>query len=460
MFAYAADANTGLTTADSTCDVRPLPDRAPGSLDRMTATGPELTNWSGSHRYRARTVHHPDSLDALRRLLVEATGTLQVIATRHTFTAIGDADELIALDRLPGAETIDIDRVAMTATVGPAVSYAQLAEALNREGLALENLASLPHISVAGAVATATHGSGLALRNLATAVTAIELVTTDGERLRIDRADARLPGAVVHLGALGVVTRVTLTVIPYYELRQDVWLGLEWDVLQEHFTEIMGAGRSVSVFHDFGEHARELWVKRDPAQPLPAQTGSGELFGARPAHEPHNPVPGGLPANCTAQLGRPGPWSERLPHFRSGFTPSAGQEIQSEFFVAREHGMTALRALLGLAPQIQPVLQIAELRVIAGDELWMSPQHGRDTAALHFTWRLDPEPVAAACAEVERALAPLDVRPHWGKLFTAAPQRHRPERLADFLALRQQLDPRDVLANPWLREQVLAAHDN
>jgi xylitol oxidase len=423
----------------------------------VTAAGSELVNWSGSHRYRARTVHHPDSLDALRRLLVEATGTLQVIATRHTFTAIGDADELIALDRLPEAETIEIDRHAMTVTVGPAVTYAQLAEALNREELALENLASLPHISVAGAIATATHGSGLTLRNLASAVTTIELLTTDGEPLRIGRDDPRLPGAVVHLGALGVVTRVTLTVVPYYELRQDVWLGLEWDVLEERFVEIMGAGRSVSVFHDFGERARELWIKREPAQPVPAQTASGELFGARPAHEPHNPVPGGLPANTTAQLGRPGPWSERLPHFRSGFTPSAGQEIQSEFFVAREDGVAALRALRELAPQIQPVLQIAELRVIAADELWMSPQHGRDSAALHFTWRLDPEPVIAACAEVEHALEPYDARPHWGKLFTAPLRDHRPERLAGFLELREQLDPRGVLANQWLREQILTA---
>lgn len=418
----------------------------------MTATEPPsgLVNWSGSHRYRATELHRPETVEELRALVARGCGELQVLGTRHTFTAIGDADGLISLDRLASAHAIEIDAAAQTTTVGPAVTYAELAEALNAHGLALANLASLPHISVAGAIATATHGSGNGLGNLATSVRGLELVTSDGDRLALGSGDPRLQGAAVHLGALGVVTAVTLAVEPYYELRQDVYLGLDWEALAAHFDEVMSAGRSVSVFHDFGERAREVWVKGDPGRDTPR-----DLFGALPAQKPHNPVPGGLPENCTAQLGSPGPWSERLPHFRSGFTPSSGEEIQSEWFVAREDALPAIDALRPLAARIREVLQIAELRVIAADELWMSPHSGRESAGLHFTWRLEPGPVARICAEIERALAPLAPRPHWGKLFSPGPLPWTPQRLADFLALRDELDPSGRFVNPWLRERVL-----
>lgn len=414
----------------------------------MTATRAPQTNWSGSYRYRASTIHRPESLEQLRRLLTGTSGTLQVLATRHTFSAIGDADALITLERLPDAAAIEIDPRAMTATVGPLVTYAQLAEALAPHGLALPNLASLPHISVAGAIATATHGSGDDLGNLATAVSAIELLTADGERRWIDRRDPRFPGAVVHLGALGVVLGIRLELVPAYTLRQDVYLDLEWEALAAHFDDVMGAGRSVSVFHDFGARAREVWVKSDPATPTPP-----ELFGARPALAPRNPVPGGPPQNCTPQLGVTGPWNERLPHFRSGFTPSAGEEIQSEFLVARADAVAALAALAPLAGRIQPLLTVAELRVIAADDLWLSTAFRRDSAGLHFTWRRDPGAVTAVCAEVERALAPFAPRPHWGKLFTTPAPRY--PRGEDFRTLRVELDPRGVFANEWLREQEL-----
>ena len=408
-----------------------------------------LVNWSGSHRYRASRRLEPRSLAELARGLRAARGSVQVLATRHTFTAIGDADTLVSLEALPEAHAIEIDAAAMTTTVGPAVTYAALAVALNARGFALANLASLPHISVIGGVATATHGSGDAQRNLACGVHGLELLTADGERAVIDRADPRLPGAAVHLGALGVVVALRLEIVPYYELRQDVYLDLEWDALAEHFDAVMGAGRSVSVFHQLGPRVREVWVKGEPRQP--ARSG---LFGARPALTSRSPVPEGLPATCTAQLGVPGPWSERLPHFRSGFTPSAGREIQSEFFVAREDAIPALAALRERAPAIAPVLQIAELRTIAPDALWLSPQFERASAGLHFTWRLEPERVRAACAEVERALARFAPRPHWGKLFTGDAPEY--PRAGQWRALRGELDPRGTFSNDWLRHRGLA----
>jgi xylitol oxidase len=411
----------------------------------VTATRAQLSNWSGSHHYRATTLERPRNLDELRALLAHSRGSVQVLATRHTFTAIGDADTLIELDQLPGAGTIDIDRATMTVTVGATVTYAQLARALNDADLALGNLASLPHISVIGGIATATHGSGDRQGNLATAVRGLQLVTADGDLVTLTTEDPRFPGTVIHLGALGVLTRVTLQCVPAYTLRQDVYLNLEWAALEDHFDAVTGAGYSVSVFHDFGARAREVLVKRDAEAPV-----TDELFGARAAHEPRNPVPGAPTENVTEQLGLPGPWSERLPHFRSGFTPSSGAEIQSEFFVDRGDATAALAALRPLAATIGPVLRIAELRTVAADELWMSPQYRRDCAGLHFTWRLEPEAVRAACASVEATLAPFSPHPHWGKLFTMTPPALP---LQDrWWALRTELDPRGVFINRWLRE--------
>lgn len=418
-------------------------------------SGAVESNWSGNYTYGATTVHRPRDLDELAAL-VAAAGSLQVLGTRHTFTAIGDAAALIALDELEGASEIAVDPAAMTVAVGPQVTYAALAEALNQRGLALANMASLPHISVAGAVATATHGSGDGQGNLAISVVGLRLMTAAGEVIDLAPGDDRFAGAVVHLGKLGVVTRVTLAAQPYYELRQQVYEGLGWDRLFAHFDEITAAGRSVSVFHRFGDRPREIWVKYEDPGAAPGARSRAELLGSPAAREPHNPVPGADPANCTPQLGALGPWSERLPHFRSGFTPSFGREIQSEFFVARADAAAAIAALRPLAPRIRPLLMVAELRTIAADSLWLSPQYERDSVALHFTWHRRQREVEAVLAAIEQALAPLAARPHWGKLFLAraAPLAALYPRLGDFRALREELDPRGVFANRWLRRTL------
>ncbi len=409
------------------------------------------TNWSGNYTYRAGTVHHPRDLDELRAVVSGAEG-LQVLGTRHSFTAVGDAPELVALDRLQGAADVTIDAAAETVTVGPQVSFAQLAEILNRAGWALANLASLPHISVVGAIVTATHGSGDRQGNLAGSVVGLELLTAAGQLRRFVRGDEDFAGSVVSLGKLGIITRVTLAVEPYYELRQDVYEGLLWRDLLAHFDEVTAAGRSVSIFHQFEDRTRQVWVKSEPAS-----EGRGKLLGTPATPEPRNPVPGADPANCTPQLGVPGPWSERLPHFRSGFAPSFGAEIQSEFFVGRADAAAALTALAPLAPRIRPLLMIAELRTIAADQMWLSPQYERASVGLHFTWRRRQREVETVVGEIEQALAPLGARPHWGKLFTmpgSAVAGLYP-RASDFARLRDTLDPGGVFTNRWFREHVI-----
>ena len=410
-------------------------------------------NWAGSYTYTARTLHRPTTREHLQELVASAPN-VHVLGSRHSFNGIADAAELISLDALPA--DVAVDAAAGTVSVGGGVTYGGLAEVLAEHGLALHNLASLPHISVAGAVATASHGSGVTNGNLATAVRALELVTSTGEVVTAARGDADFDGMVVGLGALGAVSRLTLDVEPAFDVRQRVFEGLGWAALAEHFDAIMAAGYSVSVFTRWGESVGDVRIKS--RTDVPEQVGD-DLFGAVPATGERHPIPGLDPAPSTPQLGRPGLWSDRLPHFRMGFTPSAGEEIQSEYLVPRDAAVAAIEVLRRVADRMRPVLRVCEIRTVAADRLWMSMNHRRDSVAFHFTWRLEPERVRAVVVDLERALAPFGAHPHWGKLFTAdaASVAGRYERHADFVALQARLDPRGAFRTPWLEAHVLGA---
>jgi alditol oxidase len=393
------------------------------------------------------SVHRPSTLEELQEI-VAAARQVRAVGSHHSFNDIAVAEQQVTLSALPA--DVVVDRDAATVSFGAGLTYGELAGTLERERVALHNLASLPHISVAGAVATATHGSGDANRNLATAVAALELVTSSGELVTAARGDTDFDGMVVGLGALGVVTRLTLDVEPAYEMRQRVFEALAWDALFEHFDAITGSGYSVSILSYLGDTVDQVWV-RSRVTDAP-EVVRDDLFGARPATVDRHPILGLDPVNCTPQLGRPGPWSARLPYFRMGFTPSAGEELQSEYLVAREHAGAAIEAVRGLADRIRPVLHVCEIRTIAADRLWMSPQYERDSVGIHFTWALEPEAVLDVLADLEPALEPFDPRPHWGKLFLHAP---RYERVADFARLAEQLDPRGAFRNDWLEARVL-----
>jgi xylitol oxidase len=393
-----------------------------------------LTNWAGNVAFQARNVHSPSSIDELQTL-VASTPHIRALGSGHSFSDVADSPgDLVTLDRLP--YLIEIDRAAARVRVGARVTYARLAPVLHEAGFALATMASLPHISVAGSVATGTHGSGVANQSLSAAVRAIELVTADGSLVTLARGDADFPGAVVALGALGVVTAVTLDLVPAFELRQYVLEELPADA---DFEAVMSSGYSVSQFTDY--LTTRVWNKRREELTL------ADRYGARPADGPRHPVPGMPAASGTEQLGVPGPWHERLPHFRPEFKPSsAGDELQTEFLMAREHAPAALRELRAVGDRIRPVLQISEIRTVAADDLWLSPFHERDSVAVHFTWIRDTEAVLPVVELVEDVLAPFDPRPHWGKVFTRWPAR--PERFAELVG---RYDPAGKFGNEFLR---------
>jgi alditol oxidase len=414
-----------------------------------------LRNWAGNVAFSTEVLHRPASIPELQEI-VSRSRQVRALGSGHSFNRIADtAGALVSVAELP--RDITIDTASATAEVPAGASYAQVSQALEARGWALPNLASLPQISVAGACCTGTHGSGDQLACLASQAVGVEFVQADGELARAGRRDPGFPGSVLTLGALGIMTRLRLAVVPSFTIRQTVWVDLPLASAAEHFDAIMAAAYSVSMFRDWSRPGlvNALWLKSLPDDPV-ADAGA---WGARPATAALHPIPGQDPAPATPQLGSVGPWHLRLPHFSPGFAPSAGDEQQSEYFVPREHGPAALLALAGL--DLARSLYVCEVRTVAADELWLSPCRGRPAVAIHFTWINNDEAVAAGVAAVETALGHLDVRPHWAKVFRMPPERlrtHYPD-LPGFRALAERHDPDRKFGNPFLDRYVYTSGD-
>lgn len=417
-----------------------------------------LRNWPGNLIYLATGVHRPETVEQVQEL-VAASAKVKAVGSRHSFSTVADTPGVqISLTNLN--RVIGIDRQRGTVTIEAGMRYAELCAALHAEGFSLHNTASLPHITIAGAAATATHGSGDGNGCLSTAVSGIEYVTADGSlvSLRRERDGERFKGAVVGLGALGVAVRLTLDIAPTYQVRQVVYERLPVARLDEGFAAIMGSGYSVSLFTDWrSDHVNQVWVKRRVTDEAMADAAA-ELYGATLATAKLR-ILRNLPTDpYTEQMDIPGPWHERLPHFVPTGLADEGAEIQSEYFVPREHAPAAFRALYEIRDQIGALMGASEVRSIAADDLWMSMFYGRDAVAFHFTWLPDWERVRALLPAIEERLAPFDARPHWGKTFAMPASRLRElyPKLADFRALVREFDPAGKFRNAFLDEHIFA----
>jgi len=418
----------------------------------------KLRNWAGNVDYSTEVVLAAKSVAEVREH-VKKTEKLRVLGTRHCFNTIADSkDAFLSLTEMHDEPALDV--AARTVTVDANMTYGRLAPWLEQKGFALHNLASLPHISVAGACSTATHGSGEKNRNLSAAVQGLEVVAANGDAVRLSRqTDGGIfRGAVVSLGALGAIAKVTLEVQPTFQARQWVYENMPFDAIKAHFDEIEGAGYSVSLFTDWrNKNINEVWVKERIGSGKAFEAGT-EWWGAKLAKKNLHPIAALGAENCTEQMGVPGPWYERLPHFKMGFTPSAGKELQSEYFVPRKDAVDAIFAVEKLHEKISPHLLITEIRAIAADDLWLSPCYQQDSVAIHFTWQQDWPAVKAVLPEIEGALSPFAVKPHWGKLFTMEPAvlRLRHKKMPEFVELARKYDPHGKFRNEFLNKYVFA----
>jgi xylitol oxidase len=399
-------------------------------------------NWGGNLVFTATEHVAPADVEELQELVAHSR-RIRAVGTRHSFSPVADTPgTMVSTQRL--APPIEVDEAARVAVVPAGATFAQIAPVLHQRGWALHNLGSLPHISVAGACATGTHGSGNTLGNLSTAVVAVEFIRADGELVRSARGEPDFPGTVLALGCLGVMTRLWLRVEETFDVRQEVYLGSPSARVVQQIDDILAAAYSVSVFSSFADPGSvdSVWFKsRLDAGDDP---DLGRLTGGTAASVDVHPIADQDPGASTPQGRVPGPWHERLPHFRSGFVPSSGHEIQSEFLMPRAAAGEVLEALTAIGPALRGALQVFEMRTIAADDLWLSPSFDRDSVAAHFTWHPTPEPVAEALELVEATLAPFDPRPHWGKVFTGWDRARLEEiypRLSRFRTLRETHDP-------------------
>ncbi|MCK0118454.1 FAD-binding protein [Isoptericola sp. S6320L] len=413
-----------------------------------------MQNWAGNLDYAAHTLARPSTLDELATVLA-AAGPVRPLGSRHSFNDIADTPGThVQVDRLDdGRPAVDLDPATGVVSVNAGLRYGEVSRALQLQGRGLGSLASLPHISVAGAVATGTHGSGDSNQSLAGPVVALEIMTTAGELRRVSRADDPevFPGAVVSLGALGIVTRVELETMPSFDVRQDVAVDVPWETVLGSFDAVSGAAYSVSLFTSWEAAAvrHVLFKSLVPAGTVGERPAA--VPGLRWATEPVHPLPGVDAAACTEQLGVPGPWHERLSHFRLEFTPSSGAELQTEYLLPRRHAVAAIEGMLGLVPRVAPLLQTCEIRTVAPDDLWLSP-FDEDSVALHFTWHPRGAEVAAVLPAIEDLLLPLGARPHWGKVFAIDPAELGAlyPRFGDFKALTERFDPGGRLQGGYL----------
>jgi xylitol oxidase len=416
----------------------------------------KLLNWAGNLAYSTNNVFYPATVSEVQAL-VKKLDKLRPLGTRHCFNTIADSRHNLVSTRALN-KLLDINTTARTVTVEGGIKYGELAPLLHEKGFALNNLASLPHISVAGSITTATHGSGVKNRNLAAGVSALEIVTADGSLITLSRQKdgEQFLGAVVGLGALGLITKVTLDIEPTYMMRQNVYLDMPLSELKNNFEQVVSAGYSVSLFTDWqSEMINEVWIKTrvDDGQDY---NKIPEFFGAKAATKHMHPIAELSAENCTDQMGVPGPWYERSPHFKMGFTPSSGKELQAEYFIPFQHAVDAIFAIQRLGKQIGPHLFISEIRTIAADDFWMSPCRNQQSVAIHFTWKQEWKEVNALLPVIEKELAAFNARPHWGKIFTMSANTlaARYEKMEDFKKLAATYDPTGKFRNDFLNAVI------
>jgi alditol oxidase len=423
---------------------------------KPSIAGQRLSNWAGNLTYTARNVHYPSTVTEVQEL-VKRLNKCTALGSRHSFNKIADSTEnQISLQNLN--RIVSLDRSSHTVTVEAGMRYGELSPYLHENGYALNNLASLPHITVAGACATATHGSGITNGNLSTAVSAIEFINASGDVIVLskDKNPEQFYGAVVALGAIGIVTKVTLDLQPTFNMKQFVYRNMPMEELKNNFSSIMANGYSVSMFTDWNNrNINEVWIKSKVDANDTADAPS-TLHGASIATRNMHPVESQSAENVTDQMGVAGPWYERMPHFKMGFRPSSGKELQSEYFVPIEQGYEAMMAVEELSEEITPHLFISEIRTIQKDSFWLSPCYKKHCVSIHTTWKQEVDTVNELLPLLEKQLAPFNPMPHWAKLFALPPAvlQSRIEKLADFRQLADQYDPNGKFRNEFLNRNI------
>jgi xylitol oxidase len=434
-----------------------------------------LSNWGGNFRFSTTDIRFPRSLDEVVDAVKEGAPKstpggvgppvkhLRALGSRHSFSKIADTAEMLvslsAMNRIlavnPGSAT-----EAPTITVEGGAIYTDVTPFVEFIGAAFHNQLTLSEVSVAGSINTGAHGTGITNGILATQVRSVELVLANGTVTTLRKGvDAAFPAAVVGLGAFGVVTKVELEMQASYQMTQHVFLNLPFTTLTDQFDTIMSSAYTVQAWTDWSDptNFNQVWVGDRDDDAADFSTAPA-FYGATRAPAQVTPV-AALPPTYVVPQGVAGPWNERLVCYRLGLSGFNGDEIQSEYILPITNAKAALEAIAALATQIAPLCYVSVVRTIAADDFWLSPAYGRDSVAIHFTWKPQLDAVVALLPTIESALAGLDAVPHWGKFFTMAPSvfLQRYDKLAEWKATAAAYDPSGRFRNAFLNDNVFNA---
>ena len=402
------------------------------------ATTTSWTNWVGNQRCEPARIAAPVSEDEVATLVRDAGARglgVRAAGAGHSFTPVVVTDGLLLdLGGLPRIRSLDPERRRVV--TGPATTIGEFGEPLLAAGLALGNQGDIVAQQIAGAVSTATHGSGLGFGSFSSSVRRVRLVVGNGDVVEIDETQPdRLHAAQVAVGMLGVITELELEAVPAYRLRERVerW---SWDEAWEPFDEHVRAHRHYSFFWMPSEESAALYGLASPGVSM-ADRCHVKIYDEAGADEPDSDEP----------HRRVGPAHRIYPMV---YEPNFHE---LEYFVPLERGRDALAAMreLMLASLPASVFPL-EVRTVAREDAWLSHSYGRDTVVISVsgTPGTDYWPYLR---DVDRLLGEFDARVHWGKLhFLTSEQLHeRYPRAADFVEVRRTLDPGGVFLNDHLR---------
>uniref|UniRef100_A0A915D0Y3 FAD-binding PCMH-type domain-containing protein n=1 Tax=Ditylenchus dipsaci TaxID=166011 RepID=A0A915D0Y3_9BILA len=419
-----------------------------------------LLNWGGNFNFSTQDIKYPTTTAGVQQLVKECKGKIRPVGTRHSFSEIANTnDTLICLVHMN--LILSVDPSVPSVTVQAGITYTDLIPFLQSIGLAIPMMASLGEISIAGAINTAVHGSGAGIGNLATQVLGLQMVLADGSVVQYSKGqnDTELAAATVGLGALGIVTQVTLQAQPTYNLAINVFENMDMSVLDTQLYNITHSGYAINMWSTFGTPGvlDQVWITtKVDSNGVNAYGNVSQLYGAPAATAQSSPIAALPPTYVVPQMGIVGPYYERLTDYDLGLSGQEGQQTQSEYYVDFDDFVPALKALQTLSAEINAVVYVALFRITEKDELWMSPQYKKTTMAIHFSWQPKLDQVMALLPKIEAALAPFNPIPHWGKLYTLKPEQYLP-LLPKYPEWREQVelhDPTHKFRNKWLEENI------
>ncbi len=408
-----------------------------------------IKNWARNLEFSAGEFLEINSISQLQEV-INNSDKVKVLGTGHSFSPIADTSgSLISIKKLD--PEIHIDSKMQTVSVSAGTSYAQLARYLEANGWALENLASLGEITVAGAIMTGTHGSGSSNTVLSNAVVEIEMILASGEKLLLNQQNLEeFNGFIVSFGALAVFTRLKLKIVKSFSIKQIVYENITSKSVSEYFDEIFDNAYSVSYFNSWAKNSTgQIWMKflsdKDTST-LPKNAFGGNLAVAN-----QHPVKVNDPSTCTEQMGAPGKWLYRLPHFKLDSSPASGDEVQTEYLVDRKYVKEYIEELSLIGDEIADKVYATEIRTIKADNLWLSGAYERPTVGFHFTWKKSAD-IETFLPKIEQILGQNGGRPHWGKLFSTNKNQliTRYPKFSNFQQLLKKYDPDGKFRNQFI----------